>query len=542
LKLSQINVACHGGRHTRSSKYAGNNLCHARRIQTMSKVTVAAGSRITAEAGAQVAKQGGNAVDAAIAAAIVSVCTDTGIMSPGCGGFVTIWPCDDEPVVIDGYAEMPGRESGSGHFGEATHEVVFDYGGETRQRVGYGTIATPGAFAGLALASQRFGQLPWSDLLQPAIDWAERGFPLTGGAAEYLGFTHAAIYSWHPDSYRILHHEDGSPLSEGDIVRIPCLADTLQSIARDPASLYGGELGQRIAAGVRANDGLLGIEDLQAYEAIERIPVRAGIGDWEVATNPPPAVGGSCLAAMLVLLERLGPGNSLQQSVKHMVTAQRAVLGYRANHLDGAHEALPGEVERLLSLADLTDPTLLSAPSTSHVSVVDSDGLACAITASAGYGSGAMVEGTGFWLNNSLGELDLLTKGLSGLAPGRRLASNMAPTIARRHSDGAVLAIGSPGASRITTAIAQVLANFAGRDMNLADAVEHPRLHVELGADQGTIACEPGLPVSPMQGLKPRPFDAPSMYFGGVQAVFGSPRDGLHGIADARRGGSVASA
>jgi len=192
-------------------------------------------------------------------------------------------------------------------------------------------------------------------------------------------------------------------------------------------------------------------------------------------------------------------------------------------------------------MADLADPTLLSAPSTSHVSAVDSAGLACAITASAGYGSGAMVEGTGFWLNNSLGELDLLTKGLSGLVPGTRLASNMAPTIARRQSDGAVLAIGSPGASRITTAIAQVLANFAGKNMNLADAVMQPRLHVELGANPGTIAFEPGLPVSSMQDLKPRPFDGPSMYFGGVQAVFGSPRNGLYGIADARRGGSVAS-
>jgi gamma-glutamyltranspeptidase/glutathione hydrolase len=507
----------------------------------MSKATIAAGSQITAEAGAKIADQGGNAVDAAIAAAVVSICTDTGIMSPGCGGFITIWPPDDEPVVIDGYSEMPGRGLEGEHLGEATHEVVFDYGGETHQRVGYGTIATPGGIAGLAHASQRFGRLPWSNLLEPAIEWIERGFPLTGGAAEYLGFTHAAIYSWHPDSYRILHHEDGSPLSEGDIVRIPHLADTLRTIARDPASFYGGELGQHIADGVRTNGGLLGIEDLQAYEAVERIPVRATIGDWEVATNPPPAVGGSCLAAMLLLLERLGPGNSLEDTVKHMVTAQRAVLGFRADHLDGAHEALPGEVERLLKLADLADPTLISAPSTSHISVVDSDGLACAITASAGYGSGVMIEGTGFWLNNSLGELDLLTKGLGGLTPGTRLASNMAPSIAKRRSDGAVVAIGSPGASRITTAIAQVLVNFARRNMNLLDAINYPRLHVELASDPGTIAFEPGLPVVSLQGLKPRPFSEPSMYFGGVQAVFGSHHDGLHGIADARRGGSVAS-
>lgn len=487
-----------------------------------------------------VATQGGNAVDAAIAAMAVSVCTDTGIMSPGCGAFVTVWPADQDPVVIDGYAEMPGRGYGLQHLGEATHEVVFDYGGDTRQLVGYGTIATPGGFAGLALASEQHGCLPWKRLLEPAINQVEQGFPLTGGAAEYLAFTHQAIYSWHPESYRLLHHADGSPLGEGDIVRVPGLADSLRSIADDAAALYGGELGQRIAAGVRANGGLLGIEDLQAYKAVARLPVRASIGDWEVATNPPPAVGGSCLAGMLLLLERLGLDSNTM--VEHMVTAQRAILGYRASHLDGAQQALPREVERMLELADLGDHSLLSAPSTSHVSAVDASGLACAITASAGYGCGAMIEGTGFWLNNSLGEIDLLTRGVDGLAPGTRLASNMAPTIARRRGDGAVLAVGSPGASRITTAVAQVLVNFAAQGMSLAEAVAHPRLHVELGADPATIAFEPGLAVVPMQNLLPRPFDGPSMYFGGVQAVHWSPADGLHGIADARRGGSVASA
>jgi gamma-glutamyltranspeptidase/glutathione hydrolase len=373
------------------------------------------------------------------------------------------------------------------------------------------------------------------------MEWVERGFPLTGGAAEYLGYTHEAIYSWHPDSYRILHHADGSPLNEDDIVRIPHLAETLKTIARDPLSLYEGELGQHIANGVRANGGLLGGDDLRAYAVGERQPVWANIGDWDVATNPPPAVGGACLAAILLMIEQLGGGKNLQQYTQHMVQAQRAVLGYRARRLDGAHESLPREVEQLLAAAKRADTGLLSAPSTSHVSAVDGDGLACAITASAGYGSGVMIEETGFWLNNSLGELDLHTRGLGGLAPGTRLASNMAPTIARRRSDGAVLTIGSPGASRITTAIVQTLANFAAWDMDLVDAIKHPRLHVELAEHQQTIAFEPGLPVEAMYGLKPRPFADSSMYFGGVQAVFGSPRKGLIGVADARRGGSVAS-
>ncbi len=508
----------------------------------MSKVTIAAGTRIAAEAGAAVARRGGNAVDAAIAAEIVSMCTDTGIMSPGCGAFVTVWPAQAPPRVIDGYAEMPGRGLDRSRFDESTHEVEFDYGGATWQRVGYGTIATPGGFAGLSLAAERYGHLPWHELLQPAIECVENGFPLTGGAAEYLGFTHEAIYSWHADSYRILHHADGRPLGEGDIVRIPHLADTLREIARDPTALYRGELGRHIAEGVRCNGGLLGVDDMAEYEAIEREPVWAQIGGWEVASNPPPAVGGACLAAMLLILEQLGPGSDIAQSVERMISAQHAVLGYRAQRLDGAGVALPGEVERLLELAGMADASLLGASSTSHVSAVDAAGLACAITASAGYGSGVMVEGTGFWLNNSLGELDLHTRGLAGLAPGGRLASNMAPTIARRRADGAVLAIGSPGASRITTAIAQVLVNFVTGGMDLEQAVNHPRLHVELAEHQQTIGFEPGLPVRHMYGLKPRPFADRSMYFGGVQAVFGAGGESPVGIADARRGGSVAVA
>lgn len=506
----------------------------------MTRLVIAAGTQVTAEAGAWVAEQGGNAVDAAIAAAIVSMCTDIGIMSPGGGAFIAVWPNDGEPVVIDGYAAMPGYGLEKNHRDVSTHRVTFDYGGETHQRVGYGTIATPGAFAGFALASQSYGQLPWEQLLTPAITWAEKGFPLTGGAAEYLLYTHEAIYSWHPESSRIIHHADGSPLQQGEIVHIPHLADTLKSIAADPDALYLGELGRHIASAVRDRGGLLGIEDLEAYRAISRNPIMSEIGEWEVATNPPPAIGGACLASMLLLLDRLGSEYGTDDYVRHMIVAQRAVLGYRAQRLDGVHQHLPAEVERLLEMADKVDPELLSAPSTSHVSAIDSDQLACAITASAGYGSGVMIEGTGFWLNNSLGELDLHAKGLAHLNPGTRLASNMAPTVARRKSDGALLAIGSPGASRITTAIAQVLTNFSQRNMDLKHAVDHPRLHVELANQPQTIAFEPGLPVVAIRGMMPRPFSTPSMYFGGVQAVVW-PTDGDPlGVADARRGGHVA--
>jgi gamma-glutamyltranspeptidase/glutathione hydrolase len=506
----------------------------------MAIVTIAAGSQIAADAGAKVAWQGGNAVDAALAAALVSMTTDVGVMAPGAGGFLSIWPPGQPPIVIDAYATKPGLGLETLPVMPDIREVSFDYGGRMSNMVGYGSVATPGIFRGLGLASERYGWLPWEQVVGPAIDWAERGFPLTGGAAEYLRYTHEAIFSWHPQSYQALHHPDGSVLEAGEIVHIPHLADSLRMIAEDGVeAFYTGELGQRMAAEIQHHHGLLTADDLAAYKAMERSPLRLRFGDWEVATNPPPAIGGACLAAMLLLLNQ-SPAHSWDAgSTRQMVAVQKAVLDYRNNYLDGAAD-LPQAVTRLLDLAHrdaLHD--WLKSPSTIHISAVDTDGLACSISASAGYGSGVMIEDTGLWLNNSLGEIDLHPQGVRDLDAGARLASNMAPTVARR-SDGAVMAIGSPGASRITTAIAQVLLNLVQRGMALEAAIDHPRLHVERIDGQLRLAFEAGLPVTQTAGMDLRPFANPSMYFGGVQAALWEPATGLVAAADARRTGAVA--
>ena len=378
--------------------------------------------------------------------------------------------------------------------------------------------------------------------MQPAIRWARAGFPLRGGAAEYLRYTHEAIYSWHDVTRELLHHPDGTPLGDGDTVRIPDLADSLEQIASEGVeTLYGGSLGRRIAAGVQDGGGLLGIADLAAYRATELRAIEADLGDWRIATGPPPSIGGPCLIAMLHLLDACPEQTLAAPAVRWLVEAQHAVLGYRARNLDGAVEELPQEVARLLEVAQLGEPgRLLSAPSTIHVSGVDETGLACSVTASAGYGSGAMVPGTGIWLNNSLGEVDLHPQGIGSLAPGTRLGSNMAPTVARR-GDGAVLAIGSPGASRITTAIAQTLWHHLFFGLPLDAAVEHPRLHVEPFGDTPSIAYERGLPLEPVSGFVLREFERRSMYFGGVQAARWSPTGNFTAVADTRRGGATAA-
>lgn len=508
----------------------------------MPKVIIASDSPMAADAGAAIADNGGNAVDAAIAATIVSMCTSPGVVAPGCSGFITIYSPHQDPVAIDAYAEVPGRGLPASRFGQGIREVNFDYGGGMKSLVGYGSVATPGIFAGLGKAWEQYGKLPWHQLVTPARQWAEQGFPLSRVSADYLAFTSQSIFGWHPDSYKAIHDLNGKCLRAGETVKIAGLAESLELIATQGAeTFYTGELGAKIAQEIQANQGLLTAADLAAYEAITRKPIDFNWGEWEIITNPAPAIGGACLAAMLLLLENNAFKQWDSNAVKTMAQIQRAVLDYRHQYLDGADNGLvTKEVARLLQLAGLGEPNkLLQSPSTIHTSAVDSNGLACAITASAGYGSGVMIENTGLWLNNSLGEIELHPHGLEGLSPGTRLASNMAPTIAHRE-DGTVLAIGSPGASRITTALTQVLFNYIHLGMSLPDAIAHPRLHVEVFEDLHTMAYEAGLPIEAIQSLVTREFEGLSMYFGGVQAALWSPSEGLSAVADPRRTGKVA--
>lgn len=512
----------------------------------MVQVAIAAGSQIAADAGAAIADQGGNAVDATLAAALVSMGTDLGVIALGAGGFITIWPPAEDPVVIDGYAEMPGRGMPPERVGQSTQRIFFDYGGPISNVVGHGTVATPGMFAGLGMASTQYGAISWPDVVAPAIHWAEAGFPLTGGAAEYLAHAHTAIFGWQPESYDALHPEGGC-WQAGDLVHIPGLAESLAQIAREGAgTCYQGELGRRIAEEIQVHGGLLTVTDLDAYQAQARSPIRLRYGEWDLATNPAPAIGGACLGALLLLREGFRSIKSPHRSdlqwdaaaVQDWIEIQQTVLDYRCRKLEGRIENTQA-IAQLLEIAHHQGHEGLKSPSTIHISAVDSSGLACSLSASAGYGSGVLVPGTGIWLNNSLGEVDLYPQGLQGVPAGTRLASNMAPTIAR-HQDGTVLAIGSPGASRITTALAQVLTNFMLLEMDLEAAISHPRLHVERVEEALAVAFETGLPLAVHDRWVPRQFPVRSMYFGGVQAALFNPHAGLYAVADPRRIGGVA--
>ncbi|MFQ5966951.1 MAG: gamma-glutamyltransferase [Acidimicrobiia bacterium] len=499
------------------------------------QIAVASSSALAAEAGARLAAEGGNAVDAALASAIVAATTEPGVSSLVGGGFVTIWPPDDEPVTVDGYAEMPGREAPPESRGGGLRKADFPYGDGVSTLVGHGSVATPGSPAAIAEAHRLYGRAPWPELFRPAIEHALRGFPMPPASYRYLITSYDAIYG---EAEQSVLGPDGDPAAPGTEISIPDLAEALEAFATEGVGLlYRGEMANRLVEDMKDHGGLIGESDLEAYEAIVRQPLRADIDSWNVATNPPPAVGGATLAAMLLLASPLSWPEWGSDEIAQMVQIQATVLDHRRRKLDVSTD-LSRDAATLLEKASGGDPEALAAPSTSHTSAVDRDGLVCSVTVSMGYGAGVVIPGTGLWLNNHLGELELNRRGVHALEPGSRLASNMAPTAARR-SDGSALAVGSPGAGRIATALLQVMVNLIKMGMGPKGAISAPRLHVDQDEHGPLVLHEPGLEIE-LPGMRARSFADLDMFFGGVALATKSSSGDLSAASDSRREGSVA--
>ncbi|WP_028643154.1 gamma-glutamyltransferase [Nocardioides sp. URHA0020] len=471
----------------------------------MPDVAIAAPNEAAADAGEQVARAGGNAVDAALAASLVTMVNEVGLVSLSSGGFVTIQPPDGgAPYTVDGWMDMPGR--GGRPLGGGTWDIHTEYGGGVGITIGPGSVAAHGSVAAFEEAHRRDGRLPWREVVAPAIDVARGGFRLSAASRYYLEYVHDSIFGWDDASSAAVHDAQGELVT--DLIVVPDLADTLELIAEEgAATLHTGDLARLIATDVLARGGILGPGDLAAYAPVTRPSLATRLGEWTLATTPPPSVGGVCVAAMLRQLDGWSPDD-----VEEMVRVQREVLGHRISVLDHS-----------LDLAR-DARAYLDSPSTTHCSATDTDGGACAVTVSSGYFSGMIAQGTGIWLNNTLGEQELNAGGLHGRTPGTRLLSNMAPTVGR-HTDGSVLAIGSPGAGRIATAVTQVLAGFVS-GLGLQEAVHHPRVHVH----------NPG---RPDEVVKRETEEGLTMYYGGVGATLVRPDGHLVAAADPRREGAV---
>ncbi len=479
-------------------------------------LAVAAPNRLSAEAAAEIAKQGGNAVDAALASIMVACIVEPGVCAPGAGGFIAMTGPDIEPVVIDGYMRAPLRTR--------THHldapvVAMEYGGGIQTRVGPGSVAVPGCWAAFGRAHAMAGRMTWAEVCSPAVAVADAGFPLGGVSAYYLQYSGETVFGLDPASRRALQPH-GVLLAEGELVRVEGLSSALREIAGHGAEVaYSGDLGRRMGFDLWHRGGAVDEADFADYEAIDRGPLEFDAAGWAVLTNPAPAVGGAAVAYLLARMASTG------MAIGDWVEAQRSLFEWRGR-------SISPRVDRRAAIQGWLQA--LTSPSTVHVSTIDSDGRAVAATMSAGYGSGVIPEGTGMWMNNALGEFELVGEEPADLEPGTRLNSNMAPTVATS-DDGRVLAIGGPGADRISTSLAQVLAHVMFDGEDLAAAVAHPRLHVDV-RNGGRVAVEPGIDVDGID-QPVLEYDRLHMYFGGVGAVMRHPDGRLEAVTDPRRDG-----
>lgn len=486
----------------------------------MSRIAVAGPSITTVEAAGQVIEEGGSVVDAAVVAALTAMCTEPGICAPGGGGFLTIDLPGEEPVVVDAYMAYPGL----GFEGEPELETVtMSYGGGVTTLVGPGSIAVPGVFDGLALASERYGATPWVTLMETVAGAVEGGFPLGAAAHRYLTHAGETIF-WNDLAVRAALFEGNRLRGRGESIDFTDLAATLRQIGAEGArTFYEGDLARQVVDDLETRGGQLTLRDLSSYHAELRRPIRVSVGDWQFELNPPPAVGGATVALGLAEV-----ANSGSNGPRVWVDALLKAFNARREQLEVADD--PGAaVDRALLQAGMRSPSTIS------VAAADLDGGVVAGTFSAGYGSGVVPSGTGLMMNNAVGEIELTPNGVESAMAGRRMMSNMAPTVGRRGADK--VAVGSPGADRITTAIFSTLACLVD-GLDLASAVDHPRLHPEFGEWGVRIATEPGLDVDGI-GYPLRRFDELHMYFGGVNAA--GVEDGrLTAHADIRRSGAIA--
>ena len=475
----------------------------------MSGGVVAAGHPLSAEAGAQVLREGGNAVDAAVCSVLASFAVESPLTGFGAGGFMMVHD-GGETTLLDFFVAAPGRDGVERGAELVPVQVHFDV--ETVQTFYVGPVScgVPGTAAGLEQALRRFGTVPLAELVKPGVRLAREGAPVNAEQAYILDILEP-IHARLPGT-RELYAPGGRTLREGELFRFAELAEALERFGAEGAEPFcHGEVAAALSAFVVERGGTLGQADFAGYEVIEREPIRAGFRGTEVLTNPPPSSGGTLIAYCLGLLEQAGESSGPEQLVAAMEDANAA-------------------------RGDLLG-------STTHISVLDGNGMCANVTCSNGSGSGVLVPGTGVILNNMLGEEDLNPLGFHSIPPGRRVTSMMAPTVVLR--DGEIeLGLGSAGSNRIRSAILQTIVRAVEQGMGADEAVRAPRLHFE----DGVVQAEPGLDEEALARIEARGTPVLrrpeiNLFFGGTQAV-ARERDGgrLSGGGDPRRGGSVAFA
>ncbi|MCB9139373.1 MAG: gamma-glutamyltransferase [Caldilineaceae bacterium] len=523
----------------------------------MEKGAISAGDPQTAAAGAEILEQGGNAVDAAVAAAFTSFVAETTLVNISGGGIALVIDSQSErDVVFDFFSDMPrGAYTPAADF----RQIMIDFGPEQQAfQIGRASVAVPGAVAGLCRMAQVYGTFDLPALLAPAIRLAQAG-TVMNEAQHYIYMLLQPIFQATPGIAAI--YAPGDRLYQpGERIPLPALGRTLEELARrGPDYFYCGELGQAIVSDQQAHGGLVTAADMAAYEVYEHTPIALDYREHTVMLPPPSSSGGVLVAFALKLMAGQEPAAFAHNGVEHLRLLSEIM---RLTNLARADwDALTGPVDERIAwflsdehlnryhsrLNDLlvgapapVEPSFVPGPEdTTHISVVDGAGLLVSITTSAGENAGYVVGDTGVCLNNMLGEADLHPQGFHRWPPGTRLNTMMTPTVVVKDKHP-VLAVGSGGSNRIRSAILQVLSNVIDFDLPVDAAVNASRIHFEAGL----LQAEGGISQAAIDGLRARGYVVNqwpdrNMFFGGAHAV-GFQAGRLVPAGDVRRGGSVA--
>lgn len=487
------------------------------------KGMVVAQEPLAADVGVAVLKSGGNAVDAAVAVGFALAVTHPFAGNIGGGGFMLIRLADGRTTFIDFREKAPRK---------ASHDMYLDASGNVTKDslVGWRAVGVPGTVRGLELANKKYGRKPWFDLLQPAIRLASSGFPIS--YAQMRSFHYSAeLLSQFPESKHIFLR-DGAFYDWNENFKQPELTRTLERIAGGGAAeFYEGEAAHILAREMEKHGGLITLDDLREYQAVERKPLEGDYKGYHIITSPPPSSGGVGILQMLDMLDGTGYEKSHAGSATayhYLAEVMRRYYADRNEYL-GDPDFVKNPITAMLDPAYIRsrsasiDP-VLATPSdqirpglpvgvaegsdTTHYSIADEEGNVVAVTytLNAGYGSGVTVPEAGFLLNDEMDDFaskpgtpnlfGLVQGEANSIAPGRRPLSSMVPTIVLK--DGKpFLVLGAPGGSRIITAVLQVMLNVMDFGMNIQDAIDFPRVHhqwkpdrldIERGISPDTIA------------------------------------------------------
>ena len=470
---------------------------------------VVAQEPLAADVGLEVLKQGGNAVDAAVAVGFALAVTHPQAGNLGGGGFAMIRMADGRTAFLDFREMAPAKASRDMYLGPD--------GNPTRDSiVGWRAAGVPGSPMGLEEAHRKFGKKPWRDLLMPAVKLARDGFPVQEGLISAIKGSTKALAA-DPESTRIFLR-GGYGYQSGEILKQPDLAATLERIAANGAKeFYQGETAQRIAAQMTKHGGLITLDDLKAYRAIDRKPLEGDYHGYHLIVPPPPSAGGVGLLQMLGMLdgshyETAGPDSP--SAVHYMAEVMRRFYADRSEYLGDpdfynvpvralldphylAHRKASIDPEHATP-SDLVHPGLPASVSahvsqyegseTTHFNVVDASGNAVSLTytLNAYFGNGVTVPGTGVLLNDEMDDFaakpgspnmfGVIGGDANAIEPGKRPLSSMTPTIITKGGK-LFMAVGAPGGSRITTGVLQVIVDVLDFHMNAQDAVDLPRFH-----------------------------------------------------------------